>query len=127
MTSLVDVYPTVLALAGVSANPEVQGENLVPYARGATSSAPRPVFSSTRDIRAVTIGSLELIEGKSSEFYDRSADPSQQTNLIESSPIAARMLRNALGLHTAYRDTWSRRRWGTVVRMTEAFAADHGL
>lgn len=121
---LTDVYPTALALAGISANPEIQGENLLPYTRGATAIAPRPVFAVMDNQRAVTIGDLTLIEGKTSELYQTG---NENTNVIEKRPIATRLLRIALGLHTEYREEWSRRRWGTELRMTEAFAADHGL
>lgn len=126
----VDVYATVLDLAGIGLNPEAQGRSLLPLARGVGDVAPRAVFAVLpgRE-RALRLGPWKLIVPRvgAHELYDLAADPREQTNAMTTNPIAARCLRSVFGLGVAYEAAWRQRRWGAPHRLTPAFAADHAM
>jgi arylsulfatase A-like enzyme len=125
--SLVDVYATALDLAGITAGPHSQGTSLVGQAAG---SLPRPVFAYLPGrARSLKLGRYKLIvplRGQH-QLFDLITDPDERKNLMDTSPIAARYMRNVFGIGVAYQSAWSRSRWGTASNMSPAFAADHGL
>ena len=123
----VDLYPTVLDLAGIGANPEAQGASLLPVGEQRRGS---PAFSRLPGRgRAMVMGRYKLIVPRAGahELYDLAADPGERHNLMGSLPNVERMARNVFGLRVAYEAAWQRRRWGSAADLTAAFASDHGL
>jgi len=100
----VDVMPTVLDLAGVSADVPTHGYSLAPLLRGEKVSWPRTCAYSTSvlgtdpaaDMPWTTMtneGYTFLIGGKPGdepELYDREKDPAQAENIISRKPDVAR-------------------------------------
>jgi arylsulfatase A-like enzyme len=128
--SMVDVYPTVLALGGIAATPAIHGENVIPWARGAMGDRPHVAISHLPGrARSIEIASHRLVVSARGgvALYDVVADPAERRDLASSRPIAVRALRNVLGIATAYEEVWSRSRWGGEASVTEAFASDQGL
>ena len=126
--SLIDVFPTVLALAGLPVDPLAQGESLL--ASTAASDVARPVFGHLpRQGRSMELVGYKLmvpLKGAHA-LYDLSADPGEQRDRFAELPLVARYLRNVFGIGVAYERVWSRKRWGHPGNVRPAFSADHGL
>ena len=97
LTELIDVYPTLTALAGLPADPRLEGRSLVPQLREpsapgkpfALSQHPRPAYGTTthmgyslRDERYRYIEWRELSTGvvAARELYDHRTDPKETVN-----------------------------------------------
>lgn len=117
----VDVYATVLDLAGVPLNPEAQGRSLL-AASGGPAFARLPGWG-----RAVVAGGYAFVVPRAGPraLYDLRADPAA-TVALDAHPRVVRWLRGLLGLHAAYERAWRKARWGTPDALAPAFAADHG-
>lgn len=105
--SLVDLFPTLLALAGGPAPPGLDGVSLVPALRGEPIDADRPLLAEehafqwwsgvriqTREVqaaplaRAVIRGDLWYIEQRDAGVvYDMATDPAQQHPLPADDPV----------------------------------------
>ncbi|MBI3995684.1 MAG: sulfatase [Nitrospirae bacterium] len=116
--SLVDVFPTVEELAGLSASKNLSGRSLVPLIQG-RPLPPRPVYADGRYMKAVVRDGMKYItrEGPASrlvrrmpegnrlihlreELFDLNRDPKERRNLIgledASSVAAAQRMRGLL-------------------------------
>ncbi len=89
--SLVDVVPTVLALAGVASSGRCSGRSLVPFARGERLE-PVPTFSEVAagpvGARAVFLGPEALIVSRKGprevrQLFDLAKDPGEARDLLE--------------------------------------------
>jgi arylsulfatase A-like enzyme len=87
---LVDVRPTVLALAGLPEAPDMQGSDLTPCLRGVTRSCrslPAPLYAA-----ALRQGGLKLVRvGRRMSLFDLQEDPGEQTNLAQEEGSAERV------------------------------------
>ena len=101
---IVDVLPTVLDAIGAPAPSTVQGESLLPLARGATRP-PLTTLAETfypryhygwSELRAVGDGRYTLIAAPRPELYDTVSDPGQQLDLYAQQPARAAGLQRAL-------------------------------
>lgn len=108
-TGLVDLYPTVLDLAGLAA-PEgrLSGQSLAPLLRG--EKAPEPASEAAvyaeslvarlhfgwGELRAVRRGGWKYIDAPRPELYDLGHDPGETQNLVDAHRSEARRLRRAL-------------------------------
>lgn len=122
---LVDLHPTVLALAGVAPPPTLHGQSLL----GAPPTVPAPTFlHAPGQGRAIVWGGMKLVlpARGALELYDLGADPGERRDVLTAEPIAARALRNVLGLQIAFESAWSTARWGEPHRLKPAFTADQG-
>ncbi len=122
----VDVYSTVLELAGIGANPEAQGASLLPV----SAAEDAPAFSHLPGHgRSMVAGRYKLVVPRagSHQLYNLVDDPLERTNLMGSLPNVERYLRNLFGLRVGYEAAWQRRRWGSAANLTAAFAEDHGI
>ncbi|MFZ5482586.1 MAG: tetratricopeptide repeat protein, partial [Myxococcota bacterium] len=99
--SLVDVAPTVLALAGAPPLPDIDGAS---FAEG--SPAPRVVLGETflprdhfgfSELRFAQDATRRLVEAPSPELYDWRADPGEARDLAAAEPAEVARLRAALG------------------------------
>lgn len=102
--ALLDVAPTVLALAGVAGGPGLRGESLLPFARG-EAPARGPVFvemvkdATHSDRRAIIDWPWKLQYGITFDEYtlfDLSVDPDEQTDLSGAFPGELSRLRGRL-------------------------------
>jgi choline-sulfatase len=103
--SAVDVFPTVLALAGIAPAPAVHGRSLLglmlqPGAGAATyaygeSMAPHLQYGWS-PLHALRSERYKLIKAPRPELYDVAADPHEATNVIARHPEVAERMRNEL-------------------------------
>ncbi len=122
----VDVYTTVLELAGIGANAEAQGASLLPV--GVEPDG--PAFSHLPGHgRSMVVGRYKLVvpRARPHQLYNLVDDPRERTNLMGSLPNVERYLRNLFGLRVGYEAAWQRRRWGSAAHLKPAFAEDHGI
>lgn len=125
--SLIDIHATALAMAGITAGTENQGESVL---TAHDEPLPRPIFAHLPGQgRSLKLGryKLHVLLRGDHELYDLEDDPGEQQNLMGQRPIVERYMRNVFGVGAAYQSVWSRSRWGTTNNMSPAFAADHGL
>jgi arylsulfatase A-like enzyme len=123
-----DLFPTVLELAGVTIPPETQGSSLVSLARDELSQSPRAAMSQNMGMsRGLKVGRYGFIHsGAKLELYDEIKDPREQEDLVGKRPIALRQMRNVLSLIVAFENRWRKRTWGTAANLAEAFYASAG-
>jgi arylsulfatase A-like enzyme/predicted Zn-dependent protease len=90
--SLVDVFPTVVELAGLAPVSDVQGRTLTPLLSGRAEPDRPPVYSETwfprmhygwSPLQSIQDGRSKLIVSSDPELYDLSTDPSERSNLVE--------------------------------------------
>jgi arylsulfatase A-like enzyme/cytochrome c-type biogenesis protein CcmH/NrfG len=110
----VDLFPTILDLAGVSgptAARPLPGRSLAAAMRGiardvdeepsfAESLTPR-IHYGWSDLRSIRDGRWKFILAPKPELYDLAHDPGERRNLIAAEPARARALRAALDRHLA--------------------------
>jgi iduronate 2-sulfatase len=81
---LIDIFPTILELCGLPAEPTTEGASLVPWLRDPALPSDRPVVTSYgRHNHALQIGTRRYIryDDGSRELYDHAVDPDEWTNL----------------------------------------------
>ncbi len=100
---LIDVYPTLVAAAGLPVQAGVQGTSLL--GENGPEHEDKPIYAETffprlhfgwSNLAALILGSHHFIEAPMPELYDISADPDELDNLIASQPALEAQLRNAL-------------------------------
>lgn len=125
--SLTDLHATLLDLAGIAPTVGTRSTSLL----GQQSDAlPRPILAHLPGVgRSLSLERYKLIVPLRGprRLHDLRTDPDENVNLMESTPITLRYMRNVFGIAAAYRAAWVGRRWGRVNNVTPAFAADHGL
>jgi len=103
--SAVDVFPTVLDLAGIDPPGPSQGRSLLPSMFRPGAGPDVPAYSESMapniqfgwsPIQVLRAGRLEFIGTPRAELFDLAADPGEQTNLLDSWPETARDLKAAL-------------------------------
>ncbi len=94
---LVDLYPTLLELAGVSspAGAEVTGLSFAPALRGASEVTVGPTYAESLiprlrfgwgELRVLRDGQWKFIQAPRPELYDLDEDPGERSNLLEGQP-----------------------------------------
>jgi arylsulfatase A-like enzyme len=86
VTSLIDIYPTLVELCGLPPRPDLHGRSLVPLLRDPKKDWPYPAIT-TYDINEFSIRTeryryIQYIDG-SEELYDHENDPNEWRNLAE--------------------------------------------
>lgn len=118
-----DLFPTLLELAGLTPGPDVQGASLLelPYDPAAW---PRAALSQNVGLaRGVKAGRFRLVHRGLArmELYDDIADPTEQRNLVATHPIALRAARGPFALLVALENRWRKAAWGSAANLKEAF------
>jgi choline-sulfatase len=119
-----DVFPTLLDLAGLPVPPRTQASSLLPLVQDEAGHSPRVSLTQNLGItRGIKVGRYRLIHGGANrlEIYDEHNDPLEQTDLAGNHPIALRQMRNVFGLLYANESRWRKRTWGTAANLTEGF------
>jgi arylsulfatase A-like enzyme len=126
---IMDVYATLLDLAGIKPGPTVEGTSLTPLAFDEVSAGPRAALTVDGQVaRGLKVQRYRLVHkgfGRM-ELYDELADPREQKDVAAERPIALRGMRGVLALLYAYETTWSKTRWGTAANVAEPFYATAG-
>jgi len=126
---VMDLYATLLDLAGIKAGPTVEGTSLAPLARDEIGSCPRAALTVDGQVsRGLKVQRYRMVHRGPGriELYDEFNDPREQKDVAADHPIALRGMRGVLGLLYAYESTWSKSRWGTAANVNEAFYASAG-
>lgn len=84
--SLLDIYPSLVDLCGLSKAPKLEGESLTPLFEGATVKRSRPVLSTwyygNHAVRSNDWRYIRYRDG-SEELYDHRNDPGEHNNLAQ--------------------------------------------
>jgi len=106
VVSLVDVLPTVCALAELPLPKEAQGRSFVPLLLPATGTwAERPVYAETfyanlhygwSPLTSIQERRYHFIDSSDPELYDLDADPGETTNVLPAHPERLRAVRDRL-------------------------------
>jgi arylsulfatase A-like enzyme/tetratricopeptide (TPR) repeat protein len=99
--SSVDLFPTVLGLAGISGGPNVQGRSLLPVMRDPRTAVEGHAYSESMTpnlqfgwgaLHSLRTTRYKLIQASRPELYDLATDPGEQTNVFERNPAEASRL-----------------------------------
>jgi len=126
---VMDLYATLLDLAGLKPTPAAEGTSLAPLARDEIGSSPRAALTVDGQVsRGLKVQRYRMVHRGPGriELYDEYDDPREQKDVAGDHPIALRGMRGVLGLLYAYETTWSKARWGTAANLNEAFYASAG-
>ncbi len=103
---LVDVYPTVLELAGLAGTADgLAGRSLAPALRGAPEPEEATTYAETlvpllhfgwSDLRVIREGRFKYIQAPRPELYDLREDPGERRDLAAERPQQAQAMRAAL-------------------------------
>lgn len=102
MTSLMDIYPTMLSAATGTdwTSPQLQGVNLLPHLAGVRAGPPHEwLFFSTRPyLAAAKHGPWKLIAGKGApQLYNLTMDIGEQRDLAKAYPGIVQLMQGQLG------------------------------
>jgi len=94
--AMIDLFPTVLDVLGIEANPQAQGVSLL---RSVLEE--RPVRADVAFRNVLRTPRYKYFGGKK-RLYDLEADPAERENLYEAQPELARALARKLGVHRRF-------------------------
>ncbi len=81
---LIDIYPTLIELCGLTRKPELDGHSLAPLLRDPSAEWPYPALTTYRPgqhaVRSERWRYIRYSDG-TEELYDHNADPNEWTNL----------------------------------------------
>jgi len=140
---LTDVMPTLLELCGLERGKELNGQSLVPYLRPkAKKLPPRLLYMETlygfeemgwAPLQGLVEGDVKFISLPRPELYDLRQDPTENKNLFDERPDAARRLKDLLASyissHTELQPTAKRDMTAEDVRQLQSLgylASDSG-
>ena len=121
---VLDIYPTLVDLAGAARPEGLQGKSLAPLLFRTNADYPEPAVATRylghygmqmRDFK------LYLRKGDYA-LYDRSSDPMEQDDAKASHPLAARWLLDSMALFRAHRSEWDKASWGVASNLSKAGA-----
>jgi len=93
---LIDIYPTLLDLCGLPANPANEGRSLVPLLADKNAQWQRPALTThgrnNHGLRTPRWRYIRYADG-SEELYDHKADPNEWSNLADNPKLAKTKMR----------------------------------
>lgn len=127
---VMDVYATLLDIAGIKQNPTAQSASLLPLIRGGRAEAMHAAFSyNFARTRSVKLGryKLMLYDPYKLKLYDLRTDPGEKERADKKRPIALRLMRNVFSLHNGYLSRWRKTRWGRASNLDPRFNMDFSI
>lgn len=121
----VDLLATLADFLGVEPSAENQGESLLPIIHNVVGPYPRPAFAQLYGrTHAMRLSEWKTIWRRDGvrELYHLAQDPTEQEDVASDYPYELRFITDAMGLFMAYRDEWSKSRWGVASNLSEGFA-----
>jgi choline-sulfatase len=92
---LLDIYPTLIELCGLSPRPGLEGHSLLAQLRDAEAEREWPAITThgvgNHSVRSERWRYIRYADG-SEELYDLERDPNEWTNLIADAPATARIV-----------------------------------
>jgi arylsulfatase A-like enzyme len=130
-TECIDIVPTIADALGVAADPEWQGESLIPLAGGVGRGYPRlSVASMFEDEHGPRLAQWKAdVRGTSSpKIYDLAHDPGELTDLWGDAhaEIGARFVLDPTWMLRTLNLDWKKARWGNAANVSAHFASDLG-
>jgi arylsulfatase A-like enzyme len=127
-TEGIDIVPTVAEALGVTMDAEWQGASLVALANGAIVYPQLAMSSQYENFHGGRIGpwKVRLAGTNAPKLFHLGKDPAEKKDVYGSSPVAARLLVDAMWMLRAYNVEWKKQAWGTAANVTSRFAADLG-
>lgn len=118
-TEVIDVIPTVMALAGLKPYEKHRGDSLLELLRGPEPLLPLAAFSAMgRLASTIMIGRYKLIRyyawGGKDMAFDLKADPKEQTDLSKTRPLLMRYLDRYLEFWGGAHQIWNKSRHGRI-------------
>jgi arylsulfatase A-like enzyme len=108
LVGLLDLMPTMLALAKAPPTPGLGGRPLPGLRLGGNEQGAEALFAwaslrgpRARAVRTARYKMIEDPEGRGTQLYDLAQDPGETRNLAESDPALAEQLSNRLKAHTS--------------------------
>ena len=101
----IDIAPTLIELFGLSKPNQIEGQSLVPLARGDKESSARAAFSETyfplyhfdwSPLHSIRTLNFKYIEAPKPELFDLSHDPTESENVLKRKAEVARSLAEQL-------------------------------
>ena len=123
---IMDVYATMLDLAGAIPGDKIQGTSLIPLSWDEVGRSPRAALSMDGQVaRGLKVARYRLVGASGRlELYDEIEDRLEQKDVAAQRPIALRQMRGVLGLLHENESRWSKSRWGTAANVTPEFLKD---
>jgi choline-sulfatase len=115
-TSHVDIAPTIIDLMGVTPDPRMQGQSVLPLVRRKGPRLPRVVtleFGRSYALRARGYRYIVSYAGEEL-LYDLDADPAEAQDLSRTRPLSLRYFRDLAGFFLAHRSRWRAATWGAL-------------
>ena len=94
LVSSLEIMPTILAVAGIEANPEIQGFSLLPLVDGAEPPTSSVLVAARNEKLRTPRWSLFAGNKAPTELYDLEADPGERVNVLDGFPEVADALYN---------------------------------
>lgn len=123
-TEIVDLAPTILALAGLGAVDAHQGDDLSADMFATRPDLPRPAFAQKGSLgRSLKVGRWKYLlrGGDNDDLFDLDSDSRESKDIKDQRPVAHRAVRDVMGFWLAYGERWSKRRWGVPSNQSAGF------
>lgn len=120
---VLDVYPTLVDMAGGERPEGLQGRSLVPELLGQHGGYPNPAIA-TRYLGhyGFQLRHYKLYLRKGDyQLYDRSSDPLEMEDASKNHPLASRWLLDAAGWFRPNRKDWDKTTWGSPSNLSPEF------
>jgi len=124
---VMDLFATMLDLAGARPPAGTEGTSLLPLAEDEVGQSPRAALTlDGSTARGLKVARYRLIEAGRLELFDEYEDRREQHSVAAERPIALRQMRDVFSILHAYEDRWNKTRWGTAANLTPEFTRDVG-
>ena len=122
---VLDVYPTLVDIAGGERPADLQGRSLVPELLGQHGGYPNPAIA-TRYLGhyGLQLRHFKLYLRKGDyQLYNRESDPLELEDASKNHPLASRWLLDAAGWFRPNRKEWDKTTWGSPSNLSPEFLA----
>ncbi len=123
---VLDVYPTLVDIAGKERPENLQGRSLLPLLLDQHGGYPQPAIA-TRYLGhyAMQMQQYKLYLKKGDyAVYERDSDPMEMENAKGSHPLASRWLLDSMAWFRDSRKQWDKQSWGVANNLSESFLVE---